>query len=308
MAGSAVVLGPGGPVGTAWLAGLAAGLRQERVDLGAAGLIVGTSAGAIVGALLAGGGDPGRLLAGPAGPGGVRTDPDTLADVFAALRDPRLDRAEALRRVGRLAVVAATGTQEAAVARMRFLVGTEEWPTGPLRIPSVDAETGEAMIWDRHGIASLPEALAASTAFPATAPPITINGRRYMDGALRAGANADLAGDADVVIIAEPMTHVFGPSSAAAGAGVVVRLIADAAAMEAFGPDVTSLAAWAPAYQAGLRQAPQAASLVRAGTRAFGVARAVPERAVLLVRGFPPGGSHRTRGRRAVRPRRACLT
>ncbi len=277
MAGSAVVLGPGGPVGTAWLAGLAAGLRHEGVDLGAAGLIVGTSAGAIVGALLAGGGDPGRLRAGPAGPGGVRTDPGTLADVFAVLGDLRLERAEALRRVGRLAVTAATGTQEAAVARMRFLVGTEEWPTGPLRIPSVDAETGEAMIWDRHGIASLPEALAASTAFPATTPPITIDGRQYMDGALRAGANADLAGDADVVVIAEPMAHAFGSSGAAAGAGVVVRLVADAAAIEAFGPDVTSLATWVPAYQAGLRQAPQAARLVRAATPAFGFARSVPE-------------------------------
>ena len=61
MADSALVLGPGGPVGTAWLAGLAAGLRREGVDLGAAGLIVGTSAGAIVGAILASGGDLGRL-------------------------------------------------------------------------------------------------------------------------------------------------------------------------------------------------------------------------------------------------------
>ena len=60
MADSAVVLGPGGPVGTAWLAGLAAGLRHEGVDLGAADLIVGTSAGAIVGAILASDGDPGR--------------------------------------------------------------------------------------------------------------------------------------------------------------------------------------------------------------------------------------------------------
>ena len=66
MADSAVVLGPGGPVGTAWLAGLAAGLRHEGVDLGAADLIVGTSAGAIVGAILASGGDPGRLAALPA--------------------------------------------------------------------------------------------------------------------------------------------------------------------------------------------------------------------------------------------------
>src|SRR5580704_662907 len=227
MADSALVLGPGGPVGTAWLAGLAAGLRREGVDLGAAGLIVGTSAGAIVGAILASGGDLGRLAAlpAPADPGGrVRTDPDRLAEVFATLGDPGLERAEALRRAGRLAVIASTGTQEAAIARMRFLVGAGQWPDRPLLIPSVDAETGEAVIWDRHGAASLPEALAASTAFPATAPPITINGRRYIDGALRAGANADLAADADLVIIAEPMAHLFGAGPAAPGAGAVIRL------------------------------------------------------------------------------------
>ncbi|MEX5635935.1 hypothetical protein [Parafrankia sp. FMc2] len=43
--GAAVVLGPGGVVGTAWLLGLAAGLRRDGLDLADAGLIVGTSAG-----------------------------------------------------------------------------------------------------------------------------------------------------------------------------------------------------------------------------------------------------------------------
>ena len=84
MADSAVVLGPGGPAGTAWMAGLAEGLRREGVDLGGADLIVGTSAGAIVGAILASGGDLARLAAlpAPADPGGrVRTDPDRLAEV-----------------------------------------------------------------------------------------------------------------------------------------------------------------------------------------------------------------------------------
>jgi NTE family protein len=131
-----------------------------------------------------------------------------------------------------------------------------------LLIPSVDAETGEAVIWDRHGAASLPEALAASKAFPATAPPITINGHRYIDGALRAGANADLAAGADLVIIAEPMAHLFGTDGAAPGAGAVIRLVPDSTAIQAFGPDITSLAAWIPAYQAGLRQAPHAARLI----------------------------------------------
>src|SRR3984957_10044947 len=261
----AVVLGPGGPVGTAWLAGLAAGLRRAGVDLGAAGLIVGTSAGAIVGAVLAGGGDLERLDAPRpgAGPGGgVRTDPAKLADVLATLGDPGLDRAESLRRVGQLAIAAATGTEDAAVARMRSLLATAHWPDRPLLIPAVDAEGGEPVIWDRHGRAPLPEAMAASTAFPGTAPPITVGGRRYIDGALRAGANADLAAGARMLIVAEPAAHLFGRSSVPAGEGTVVRLAPDAAAVKAFGPDLSAYAAWAPAYQAGLRQAADASSRV----------------------------------------------
>jgi NTE family protein len=271
---SAVVLGPGGPVGTAWLAGLAAGLRRERVDLGAADLIVGTSAGAIVAAILATGEDLDRLavLPAPSDPeGGVRTDPERLAEVFATLGDTGLERAEALRRIGRLAVTASTGGEEAAIARMRFLVGGVEWPDRPLLIPSVDAATGEAVVWDRHGAASLPEAVAASIAFPATAPPITIGGRRYIDGALRSGTNIDLAGDAGVVIVAEPMAHMSG--GVVAGEGALVRLVPDAEAIEAFGPDITDRATWAPAYQAGVRQAPGAAERIGALLNGRGAGR-----------------------------------
>jgi NTE family protein len=262
---TAVVLGPGGPVGTAWLAGLAAGLGRAGVDLGAADLLVGTSAGAIVAAILAHGGDLDRLAALPARTdhdGGVRTDPAALAEVFATLGDAGLDRAGALRRIGRLAVTADTGSEAAAIARMRFLVGVERWPDRALLIPAVDAENGEPVIWDRHGPASLPEAVAASTAFPATAAPITIDGRRYIDGALRAGLNVDLAADADVVIIAEPMPGMFGADGVTEGEAAVIRLVPDAAAIDAIGADVTDIAAWEPAYQAGLRQAPAAANAI----------------------------------------------
>jgi NTE family protein len=66
------------------------------------------------------------------------------------------------------------------------------------------------------------------------------------------------------VIIAEPMAHVFGTDSAEPGVGAVIRLVPDSDAIQAFGPDITSFATWVPAYQAGIRQAPQAARLVGA--------------------------------------------
>jgi NTE family protein len=131
-------------------------------------------------------------------------------------------------------------------------------------IPAVDAGNGEPVIWDRHGPASLPEAVAASTAFPATAPPITVDGHRYIDGALRAGTNVDLAADAAVLIVAEPAAHLFGASSAPSSEGTFIRLVPDAAAIKAFGPDMNSYVPWEPAYQAGLRQAPDGARAIRA--------------------------------------------
>ncbi|GAA0390702.1 hypothetical protein Acor_47480 [Acrocarpospora corrugata] len=149
---------------------------------------------------------------------------------------------------------------------MRFLIGGLEWPDRPLLIPSVDAETGEPVIWDRYGAASLPEAMAASTAFPATAPPITIKGRRYIDGALRAGLNIDLAGNAHVLIVAEPMAHMFPSNTAPAAKQMIIKLTPNPEAIEAFGPDVTNRTAWAPAYQAGLKQAPDAAKRIRASS------------------------------------------
>lgn len=53
----ALVLGGGGPVGTAWTAGLLAGLNRAGTNLAIADRIIGTSAGAIVGAALAAGRD-----------------------------------------------------------------------------------------------------------------------------------------------------------------------------------------------------------------------------------------------------------
>ena len=49
----ALVLGGGGPVGRAWETGLVDGFAGQGIDLGTADLIIGTSAGAVVGARLA---------------------------------------------------------------------------------------------------------------------------------------------------------------------------------------------------------------------------------------------------------------
>ncbi|MBL7496975.1 patatin-like phospholipase family protein [Frankia sp. CNm7] len=277
-----VVLGPGGVVGTAWTIGLAHGLREHGVDLAEADLLIGTSAGAIVGAMLATGQDLARHQAvrttdGPADPSGVpataRAPGDwppagggRLAAVLSLLGDADLAPAEARRRIGHLAVEAeANGETISArthVTRIEALVGARTWPERDLLIPVVDVDTGEPRVWDRHGEAPLPAVVAASCAMPAVFPPVTIGGRRYMDGALGSGSNVDLAPDARALIVIEPLAHLFGVGTPSGGGRVAIA--PDAAALRVFGSDLHTLATWAPAYAAGARQATETAETIRA--------------------------------------------
>ncbi|MER6143544.1 patatin-like phospholipase family protein [Streptomyces sparsogenes] len=268
----ALALGAGGPVGAAWMAGLACGLRRGGVDLGEADLIVGTSTGAIIGTVLATGQDPSRLAkpVRPAGSDGTppQVDRRRLGEAFAVLGNAASNPAEARRRVGRIALAAETGPEQAHIARMRALVDTDQWPDRKLLITVLDTETGEQQILDRASGAPLPSAVAASTAFPGIYPPITINGRRYMDGSLRSATNARLAAGARTLVVIDPQAHLFprellDQELAVAGAQAVVTIEPDPASIRALGPDLSDRAAWEPAYQAGLRQATDAAEPLR---------------------------------------------
>ncbi|MFD7994012.1 patatin-like phospholipase family protein [Streptomyces mexicanus] len=259
---TALVLGPGGHAGTAWMAGLVHGLRGLGIDLGAADLVVGTSAGAIVGAALATGQDL-SPFADPAGRGGdgprpPRADPQRTGEVFAVL-GAGLPPQQARRRVGRIALEAVDPQAERAlVAVRRRLIGTDAWPTERhLLIPAVEAGSGEPVVWDRDSGVPLAAAVAASSAFPGAAPPVSVGGRHCIDGALRAGTNADLAAGARTLVVVDPMARRAPgqEASAALGAETVVSLFPDEASAAALGTDPSDPSAWVPAFRAGRLQA-----------------------------------------------------
>src|SRR5215813_5479129 len=107
----AVVLGGGGPVGVGWEAGLATGLAVAGVAFGAADLIVGTSAGSIVGAGLALGLDPAEAVGAVSQPLPAGVAGGTIADLMTAWADAasRAQGAEQTRiELGRLALAADT--------------------------------------------------------------------------------------------------------------------------------------------------------------------------------------------------------
>ncbi|MFF0494577.1 patatin-like phospholipase family protein [Nocardia sp. NPDC003482] len=262
---TALVLGGGGPVGLSWLAGLAAALPGYGVHLGAAERLVGTSAGAIVAAVLANGGDLTQILTPPAPTAEPRPAQRVNLDVLAPLREPGLDLAAARRKVAELAAREPLVDSPAEhVARMEKLVGATMWPARELIVTAVDTASGELRGFTAADGVSLPEAVAASTAVPGVFPSIPIGATHYMDGGIGSPINAHLAAGAELVVIIEPLAHLFGhlPSDGDLGGATAVSIVPDTMSIAAFGPDLFNPAALAPAYESGVRQAEQAATIL----------------------------------------------
>ncbi|WP_182886444.1 patatin-like phospholipase family protein [Microbispora sp. H10885] len=260
---TALVLGGGGVAGIAWEAGIVTGLRRLGVDLGTADRIVGTSAGSVVGTLVATEADLEEAIAHQAevdtGPPPV-VDMDAIMQAFAVMSDPALDRREARRRVGQMALAARVDHQAERLAAVGERLPVKEWPDRDLRVTAVDAATGEFVVWDRSAGAPLVLAVASSCAVPMVFPPVEIGGRHYVDGGVRSATNADLAGGARTIVVLEPLGHltpraVLDAELLKAGADAAYTVHPDGASREVFGADVLDPRLWGPAFRAGLDQA-----------------------------------------------------
>jgi NTE family protein len=266
MTTKALVLGAGGEAGVAWEIGMLAGLASRGVDLTDADLVVGTSAGAGVAAVINSGATlPGLYQAQLAPVNGepmARMTRRAMAQfVWAAGPARKPDRAR--RRLGRMATRARTGPAAERRAVLEHRLGSHGWPAGKLLITAVDADTGEFGTFDASSGVDLVDAVGASCAVPGVWPPVVINGRRWMDGGMRSAANADLAAGYDRVVVVAPITR--GLRSIASVTGQVtelgrscqaVALVApDAAAVAAFGRNLLDPACRAPSAQAGYAQA-----------------------------------------------------
>ncbi|MEU0540574.1 patatin-like phospholipase family protein [Nocardia sp. NPDC005978] len=265
--GNALVLGGGGAIGICWMAGLAIGLREAGIDLALADRVVGTSAGAVVGAVLTTHGDLQRLITPPsAETRATPINPAGFGEILTILATPGLGARDIRKLVGVRALEMPVGEPADHIARIGGLAGAQEWPDADLIITAIDLESGDLRAWTRDGEATLAEALASSTSVPGVFPPIPIAGRIYMDGGLRSPINADLAADADVIVIVEPLAHLFphAPSDSEIGSATTIAIVPDAAAIAAFGMDMFSFTALEPAFAAGHRQAVEAAPRLKA--------------------------------------------
>lgn len=268
----ALVLGGGGITGIAWEWGILAGLAASGVELGDADLVVGTSAGSVVGAQVANGLDPEQRyqaqLAPPDGEVAAALGPGLLLRYgFAMLAGPRAPH-KVRARIGRLAARANTMPEAERVGVIESRLPVREWPERTLRITAVDVETGELRVFDRTAGVPLTLAVAASCAVPGVWPPVTIEGRRYMDGGVRSGTNADLATGYERVVVLAPLPRGMGAGAARLverlRAGARVELVTpDVAALKAFGRNVLDPARRAAAARAGRTQAAAVTDRIR---------------------------------------------
>ena len=125
---------------------------------------------------------------------------------------------------------------------------------------AVDAESGEPVAWHGGSGVRLDRAVAASCAVPAVYPPVTIDGRRYMDGGIRSATNADLAAGASAVIVLNAIGHLTPPEPlqaelAALGTAATLVITPDSAAADAMGTNLLDAVTAAPSLEAGLTQA-----------------------------------------------------
>jgi NTE family protein len=270
-----LVLGAGGVVGASWLIGALEALEDETGwALSDADAIVGTSAGAVVGALTASGLPPAYMSAYVAG-----HEVDEIADAAVRAVEGRagIDQALAMARsaeqdgarpdgsgyrlaralppIGpgswRLAMRTLVQPRRHSPAALlcgwlpRGFVRTDpigelietfvpgDWPDHPSYwAVAADYWSGKRVAFGRGGApdATVSKAVAASCAIPAFYHPVTVNGRRYVDGGICSPSNLDLLRDVDLdlVVCLNPMSSVAQLTGGSPGdrVGALVRAFA----------------------------------------------------------------------------------
>jgi NTE family protein len=232
------VLGAGGLVGMAYHAGVLRALQDVAgYAPTSADLIIGTSAGSVVGSYLRTGfgvDEMWELAMGThptlveEGRAGLQTRAEVWAPMFRSpfdlyrrmlgssyvllrsavrLPTPRLpSMLEDLFPAGMFSM-------EEGRRRLRTELPAE-WPDRPLWLCTVDITTGRRVVLGRHGPprAPLPEGVLASCAIPGVYRPVRIGRRTLVDGGVHSSSNLDLAAREGCSLIIGAVPMAFDPA------------------------------------------------------------------------------------------------
>jgi NTE family protein len=181
-----------------------------------AALVIGTSAGARVGAALRAGLSAAELLeraladhprAAPSSPSPAAW-PASGRYLREVLRRPW--RARPARLVAALLPAAGGEAPHPDSALAASFDG--RWPSEPLWVTAVHLDTGARVVFGREGhgapVVDVGTALRCSSAVPGLRPPVQVAGRRYIDGGIASPTHLDLAavGGPRLAIVASPLS------------------------------------------------------------------------------------------------------
>ncbi len=195
--------------------------------------IVGTSGGALIGALAAGGLDYDELV--------PRVMRIRARDVVVPAKSALL-----LRGVGAPSVLRSAPLR----ALLRRIVPVNDFGALllPLRITATDLDSGELVVFGAggRGDCTVAEAVYASMALPVYYPPARIGGRRFADGGIRAVLPLDVAAaiPADLVVAVDVGPVPFGPAPGDRQVPALVALSDRALAIAMADQKARTLAAW----------------------------------------------------------------
>ncbi len=265
-----LVLGAGGVLGASWTIGALAALEEETGwDPRTAEVIVGTSAGSIIGAFLACGISVTQLLNHQRGviePGDPLVEYDYEVSALPPLPRLRLGSPQLLLNTARhprrvtpmTAAVSLLPSGRGSLDEIGRLLGSVvepgDWATHPQTwIVATDYSSGRRVAFGRENApeADLISAVMASCAIPAWYSPVTIGGRRYIDGGTCSPTSLDLVAslELDEVFVVSPMTSFEFDRPTTAGVRVErylrrkvsKRLLREAEKVRARGADVVLL-------------------------------------------------------------------
>ena len=208
-----VSLGGGGVFFVAWQLSYLRELAERGVDLAGADRVVGTSAGALVAAVLTARriGRANReltvlarlpMVLGALAPSGrLRPSQVRALDLFRHAPDAE---PQTIRAIGHAALAAQTPPPSAMARNIGLVLASKTWPSAVLHVTCVDTYSGERVVVTKTAGVDIRRAVAASSAVPGLFAPQPIGDRRCMDGGVSgSGTHLDLlAGSERVVVLA----------------------------------------------------------------------------------------------------------
>jgi NTE family protein len=221
-----LVLGGGGLTGTAFHAGVIAGLGEfAGWDARTAEVLVGTSAGSTSAALLRAGLPPADFIARMAG-APMSAEGERVLGSLGPLRQPNRRERPARRPAApgllpsivrrpwryRPGIAAAALLPEGTLAVDAGVswIGDlfDRWPDQFMWICTVRLDDGARVVFGRDATGSVRDAVTASCAIPGYFTPVVIDGHRHVDGGMWSIHNLDLVAglDLDLVVVSAPMS------------------------------------------------------------------------------------------------------